>query len=208
MSAGMSPVIGRLVHMSLPRLTVLAVVLFSSFSEIYALPALPLAPSPSLTQVNTSSPLTLPYPRPPEDPTCPDSPGWDISIGQPSYSDCDYILSNLYPKDPLAKPVMRNFYTAPGDASHTLKNFKLPYEQSYSIVSPASRFGKPSSLILVFVTETCNVQLILATNFNNVPHDEATFNDLRGAARTIFRKCLLGKNLGGMVTKNGRVLQP
>ena len=50
---------------------------------------------------------------------------------------------------------------------------------------------------------TCNVQLLLATDFNDVPHDEATWNDLRGAARMVFRSCLLGKGIGGLITRNG-----
>ena len=144
MLAGMSPVMivmmmmimGRLTHKSLPRLAALAMALSSSFSEVGALPALPLPPSLSLTQANTSSPLARPYPRPPDDPACPSTPAWGVSLGHPSASDCDYVLSNLYPKDPVAKPVMRNFYSAPRDVSQTLNNFRLPYEKSYSIVSP------------------------------------------------------------------------
>ena len=45
--------------------------------------------------------------------------------------------------------------------------------------------------------------MLLATDFNNVPHDNATWNELRGATRTIFRACILGKGVGGVVTRNG-----
>lgn len=53
---------------------------------------------------------------------------------------------------------------------------------------------------------SCSIQLLLATDFNDVPRDEATWNDIRGAARTIFRSCIQGKGLGGLVTKNGKPL--
>lgn len=52
---------------------------------------------------------------------------------------------------------------------------------------------------------TCNIQLLLATDFNNVPRDEATWNDLRGATRTIFRSCIRGNGSGGVVPRNGVV---
>lgn len=164
------------------RLAVLAVALSCSFAVTLALPALPLPLNLSSVQTNTSSHLVPPTTRPPEKPTCPSTAQWGVTIGRPSYDDCDYILSNLYPKDPLAKPVLRNFYSAPADVSHTTSNFKLPYEQSHG---------------------TCNIQILLATDFNNVPHDEATWNDLRGAARIILRTCIRGKALGGVVPKNG-----
>lgn len=114
------------------QLAVLAIALSSSFAGTLAFPALPLPPSLSRVQVNSSSPFIPPNPRPPENPTCPPTEQWGVTVGHPSYDDCDYILSNLYPKDPQAQPVMRNFYTAPSDLSHTMKNFKLPYEESYS----------------------------------------------------------------------------
>lgn len=56
------------------------------------------------------------------------------------------------------------------------------------------------------VLGTCNIQVLLATDFNNVPHDTATWNDLRGAARTVFRSCIRGKRMGGLVTRNGTLL--
>ena len=113
------------------RLAVLAVVFSSSFAGILALPTLPLSLSLSPVQVNTSSHLVPPNPSPPQEPTCPSTQQWAVTIGHPSYDDCDYILSNLYPKDPLSKPVLRNFYVKFADVSHTMSNFKLPYEQSH-----------------------------------------------------------------------------
>ena len=50
---------------------------------------------------------------------------------------------------------------------------------------------------------SCNVQVLLATNFNVVPYDQTTWNDLRGAARTILRQCIRGQGFGGIVTRNG-----
>lgn len=114
------------------RLAVLAVTLSSSLVGILALPALPLSLNLSPMQVNTSSLLVPPNPRPPQEPTCPSNAQWGTTLGHPSYDDCDYILSSLYPKDPRTKPVMRNFYSAPSDVSHTMPNFRLPYEESYS----------------------------------------------------------------------------
>ena len=106
-------------------------VLLSALSPVLALPAVPLSLNLSLLEQNSSSLLAPSYGRPPEKPTCPPGPEWGATIGRPSYEDCDYVLSNLYPKDPLAKPVLRNFYVKPSDVSHTMKNFRLPYEQSY-----------------------------------------------------------------------------
>ena len=176
------------------RLTVLAIALSSTLTEILALPVLPL--SSNLTS-------SLQATRPPENPVCPITEEWGSTLGHPSYKDCDYILSNLYPKDPQAKPVLRKFYTAPADVSHTMPNVRLPYEQSYSIDTPPYPKKGEVCTDVDFVPETCNVQLLLATDFNDVPHDEATWNDIRGAARIVFRGCLLGKGLGGLITKNG-----
>ena len=53
---------------------------------------------------------------------------------------------------------------------------------------------------------SCNVQVLLATNFNVVPYDQTTWNDLRGAARTILRQCIRGHGFGGLVTRNGTLL--
>ena len=106
-------------------------VLLSALSHVLALPTVPLSLNLSLLEQNASSPLAPPYGRPPENPTCPPGQDWAVTVGRPSYADCDYILTNLYPKDPLAKPVLRNFYVKPSDVSHTMPNFRLPYEQSY-----------------------------------------------------------------------------
>ena len=118
------------------QLTVFAFALSSSFAGALALPALPLSPSLSAVYVNSSSLLALPYPRPPQPPVCPSTDRWGVTMGHPSYDDCEFILDRLYPKDQLAKPVMRNFYTAPADVSPTMPNFKLPYEQSHRITAP------------------------------------------------------------------------
>ena len=106
-------------------------VLLSALSLVLALPTVPLSLNLSLLEHNASSPLAPSYGRPPEKPTCPPGPDWGVTTGRPSYEDCDYILTNLYPKDPLAKPVTRNFYVLPSDVSQTMPNFGLPYEQSY-----------------------------------------------------------------------------
>lgn len=110
---------------------VLVTVLASALIRVLALPAPPLTPNLTSLQQNASSLLVSPNTRPPEAPICPSTPEWGATLGHPSYDDCDYVLSDLYPKDPLTKPIQRNFYTAPRDVSHTMSNFKLPYEQSH-----------------------------------------------------------------------------
>lgn len=133
---GLSPPMGGNPGVTFLQMAVSAIALSSSFTGVLALPALSLPQDLLPVQVNTSSLLAPPYPRPPQDPVCPSTETWGATLGSPSYTHCDYILSNLYPKDPLAKPVMRNFYTAPRDVTDRLPNFRLPYEQSYSIIAP------------------------------------------------------------------------
>ena len=190
------------------RLITSFTVLLFALSPVLALPTVPLSLDPSLLEQSNSSLLAPSYGRPPEKPTCPPGPEWGATVGRPSYDDCEYILTNLYPKDPLAKPVLRNFYVKPSDVSHTMPNFRLPYEQSYRM----QFFHKRSKVVKLFRANlaqgSCNIQLLLATNFNNVPHDNATWNDLRGATRTIFRACILGKDAGGVVPRNGMFKSP
>lgn len=112
-------------------LAAVTAVLSFALTYVLALPTLPLSLDSSSLQQNASSLLVPPNPRPPQEPTCPPTEQWGVTIGHPSYDDCDYILSNLYPKDPLLKPVMRNFYVAFADVSHTMSNFRLPYDESY-----------------------------------------------------------------------------
>lgn len=130
---------------------VLAVVLSSSLPRVLALPAFPLTTNPSPVHLNTSSILVSPNPSPPQEPTCPTTQQWGVTIGHPKYDDCDYILTNLYPKDPLAKPVTRNFYVAPADVSHTMSNFRLPFDQSHgeTFPQPSSTMGA-TFLSLIF----------------------------------------------------------
>ena len=136
MLTGLSLVTGATLGATSCQVAVFAFALSSSFAGVLAVPALPLPPSLSAVHVNNSSLVALPYPRPPEPPVCPPNDRWGTTMGHPSYDDCEYILDRLYPKDPLAKPVMRNFYTAPADVSHTIPNLKLPYEQSRRMTAP------------------------------------------------------------------------
>ena len=136
MLTGLSPTKDGGPGVTFLRLAVSAIAFSTSFAGVLALPAIPLPQNLLPVQVNTSSLLAPPYPRPPQEPACPSTATWGATLGRPSYTHCDYILSNLYPKDPLAKPVMRNFYTASKDVSDLLPNFRLPYEQSYSIIAP------------------------------------------------------------------------
>ena len=136
MLTGLSSATGANLGATSCQLAVFAFALSLSFTEVLALPAVPLPPSLSAVRVNMSSLLALPYPRPPEPPVCPPNDRWGTTMGHPSYDDCEYILDRLYPKDPLAKPVMRNFYTAPADVSPTIPNLKLPYEQSCRMTAP------------------------------------------------------------------------
>lgn len=82
---------------------------------------------------------------------------------------------------------------------HTNKVIVLPLRPSLENVRQFFSGADP-------VLGSCSIQLLLATDFNNVPRDEATWNDIRGAARTVFRSCIQGKGLGGLVTKNGKPL--
>ena len=66
-----------------------------------------------------------------------------------------------------------------------------------------SNDAKESQVDADSVLGSCNVQVLLATDFNGVPYDQATWNDLRGAARTVLRQCIRGLNYGGVVTRNG-----
>lgn len=52
----------------------------------------------------------------------------------------------------------------------------------------------------------CTAQLLLATNFNNVPHDEAPWINLIGPARIILRDCVRDEGFGGVVVRNGTLL--
>lgn len=128
---------GTNIGMTSLQLAAFTIALSSLLIKVLALPALPLSSNPSPIQVNSSSLLTPVYPRPPQEPVCPSDRHWGTTIGHPSYRDCDYILSNMYPKDPLARPVLRNFYTASTDVSDTMSNVRLPYEQSHSITYPS-----------------------------------------------------------------------
>ena len=126
-------------------------VLLSALSPVLALPAVPLSLNLSLLEQNSSSLLAPSYGRPPEKPTCPPGPEWGATVGRPSIDDCDYILTNLYPKDPLAKPVLRNFYVKPSDVSHTMSNFRLPYEQSHGMQFLLRR----SNVVESFLSQSC-----------------------------------------------------
>ena len=58
----------------------------------------------------------------------------DASLGQLKWSDCEQAIRQL-PHDPVARPVLRNFYTALNDTSPTLPNQQLPLRETYSRVS-------------------------------------------------------------------------
>ena len=136
MLTGLSLATGAHLGVTFCQVAVFALALSSSFSGVLVLPALPLSPSLSAVLVNSSSLLAPPYPRPPQPPTCTPSDRLSFMMGHPSYDDCEYILDRLYPKDPLAKPVLRNYYTAPADVSPSMPNFRLPYERSHRIAAP------------------------------------------------------------------------
>ena len=54
----------------------------------------------------------------------------DDSLGKLVYSDCDKAIGQL-PHDPIARPVLRNFYTASTDMSSIMPNQQLPFRQTY-----------------------------------------------------------------------------
>ena len=51
---------------------------------------------------------------------------------------------------------------------------------------------------------TCTAQVLLATNFNDVPTDQTSWINLIGPARIAMRACARDKETGGVVVRNGR----
>ena len=73
-----------------------------------------------------------------------------------------------------------------------------------SLLHISSKDEKETQVDADSILGSCNVQMLLATDFNEVPYDQATWNDLRGAARIVMRQCIRGKGFGGIITRNGR----
>ncbi len=81
------------------------------------LPAMPA--SLNISSIESSSLST-----PGGQPTC------DSQMGVVNYDDCDAAIG-LFPRDPRGQPVLRNFYTKPGDESSTMPNVLLPLEKTH-----------------------------------------------------------------------------
>lgn len=155
-----------------------------------ALPATP--PSLNLSSVQ-SSPSFLSFP-----PTESQVAACDDHMGVVNYDDCDAAIA-LFPRDPRGRPVLRNFYTDPPDESSTMPNVRLPLEQTYGRY-PQSGW---SLMLLTEYPGSCTAQVLLATNFNDVPHDQSSWNNLIGPLRIVLRQCARIKGTGGVIVRNG-----
>lgn len=52
-------------------------------------------------------------------------------------------------------------------------------------------------------TGDCTAQILLATNFNDVPHDQTSWINLIGPARILLRQCAGANTSGGLLVRNG-----
>lgn len=50
---------------------------------------------------------------------------------------------------------------------------------------------------------SCTAQVVLATNFNDVPHDQTSWINLIGPARILMRQCVDIEGFGGALVRNG-----
>lgn len=129
---------------------------------------------------------------PPDQPTC------DNAMGVTNYEDCNAAIGML-PRDARGRPVLRNFYTDPADESSTMPNVLVPLEETHG---KCSRLSGPDD-IPIKSPGSCTAQVLLATNFNDVPHDQSSWIDLVGPLRIILRQCARGKGTGGVIVRNG-----
>ncbi|KAI4235543.1 MAG: hypothetical protein LQ352_008079, partial [Teloschistes flavicans] len=130
---------------------------------------------PSLTQ---TSPLNVT--TPPKPPVCPRSLGHPtrmIFFGQ--Y--CESAIAKI-PRDIRPASSKRNFYVSPQDRSSSMNNQQLPME---------------------WESGDCVVQLLLASSFRDIPHEQASWMDIWGPARIILQQCILSKKGGGIITHIG-----
>ena len=121
----------------------------------------------------------------------------DNHMGKVTYSDCDAAIA-LLPRDPRGQPVTRNFYAATADQSSIMPNVQLPVERTSGRHSQ-----KNVAISLTRCQGGCTVQLLLAANFNDVPHDQSTWIELIGPLRDILRQCARMKGTGGVLVRQG-----
>lgn len=177
-----------MIHVKTNVQLLVALVLLSAAKQAYALPA-PTLISPNLTSIQQqqSSPLSsIP-------PTC------DNHMGVVTFDDCNAAIG-MFPRDQLAQPILRNFYTDPADESSMMPNVLVPMEKTYG------RYRIFNSIAVYTANPGiggCTAQVLLATNFNDVPHDQSSWIDLIGPMRNILRQCARGKGTGGVLVRNG-----
>ncbi|KAL8690826.1 MAG: hypothetical protein Q9218_003822 [Villophora microphyllina] len=148
--------------------------LFSAISYTSASPI----DQPSLNQSSSSPNATTT--RPPKKPICPAGLGHPtrmIFFGQYCANAIDQIPRDVRPSSPT-----RNFYLQNQDVNPRMPNHQLPLE---------------------WESGDCVVQLLLASSFRDVPHEQATWMDIWGSARTILQQCILPRIGGGIITHLG-----
>ncbi|KAI4116514.1 MAG: hypothetical protein LQ338_007703 [Usnochroma carphineum] len=138
----------------------------------------PLAADP-FSVANSSSP-TVGGSRP--TPRCVKSLGPSKEeYGKLDYDACNRAIAKL-PREPRANPTLRNFYVRTEDRSETMPNMEVPVTES---------------------DDYCIVELLLESSFEDVPHDQAIWQDLWGPARLILNACVRQQQTGGVVTGIG-----
>ncbi|KAL9003371.1 MAG: hypothetical protein Q9188_003744 [Gyalolechia gomerana] len=88
----------------------------------------------------------------------------------------------MIPRDTRPASPLRNFHLRPEDRSTEVPNVALPFEKEYG---------------------DCTVQLLMASSFMDVPHEQATWMDIWGPARLILQQCISAHNTGGIITHIG-----
>ena len=176
-----------------------SVIAFLLFLAEYAV-AFPAATAPQNTStldLNLLSNLTS-IAKPPGAPACSSTLGTIIDSDE-----CEEAI-NRFPHDPIGRPVTRNFYTDPDDFMNGMPNVQVPFESTYR-KSTSNHHAKPTGAQapLMPLPGRCTVQVLLATNFIDVPTDQTSWINLIGPARVLWRKCAGAEKIGGVLVRNG-----
>ncbi|KAI4179090.1 MAG: hypothetical protein L6R41_008039 [Letrouitia leprolyta] len=102
--------------------------------------------------------------------------------GKIDYDSCDRAIAKI-PREPRNHPVLRNFYVKTEDRSMTMPNMEIP---------------------VVEIEGNCIVEVLLSSSFEDVPHDQAIWQDLWGPARLILNYCVSARRTGGIIDGIGR----
>ncbi|KAL8941354.1 MAG: hypothetical protein Q9216_002293 [Gyalolechia sp. 2 TL-2023] len=137
---------------------------------------------------NQSSPLDIigatlntRAPRPPKPPVCPEDFGPRPPRTRFFARHCEEAIK-MIPRDTRPASPLRNFYLLTADRSTEIPNVELPFEREYG---------------------DCIVQLLMASSFMDVPHEQATWMDIWGPSRLILQRCISAQNTGGIITNIG-----